>query len=50
MFEFRLESAREVVRAVLKEHDEAKREKHKENKPEKAAKQSHGSDGNLLAC
>jgi hypothetical protein len=50
MFKFRLESGHEIVRAVLEEHDEAKREKRKENKPEKAAEQCHGSDGNLLAC
>ena len=49
LFEFLLEPGDEIVRAVLEEHDEAEREKHKKNEPEKAAEQCHGVDGNLLA-
>lgn len=38
------------MRPVLEKHDEAEREKHKKDEPEKAAEQRHVMDGNLLVC
>jgi hypothetical protein len=40
--EFLLETAAEIVGAILEKHDKTKREKHEKNEPEKAAKQRHG--------
>jgi hypothetical protein len=41
LLKFRLESADEIVGAVLEEDDETKGEKDKEDEPEKPAKQRH---------
>jgi hypothetical protein len=41
--EFLLESAREIVSAILEKHHKTKCEKDKEDEPEKAAKQRHAS-------
>ena len=40
--DFLLEAAGKIMGAVLKQHDKAKREKDKEDEPEKAAKERHG--------
>ena len=36
--------------SVLEEHDEAEREKHKQDKPKKTTEQRHALNGNLRAC
>ncbi len=42
--EFGFESVREIVRAVLKEHNKAEGEKNKENEPKKPANERHVAD------